>query len=43
MPLSLENIASNTASVTFPYAGDTITVVYYPERITDKMLMPYPL
>ena len=38
MPLSLENIASNTASVTFPYAGDSITVVYYPERITDKML-----
>jgi hypothetical protein len=38
MPLSLENIASNTASVTFPYAGDTITIVYYPERITDKML-----
>jgi hypothetical protein len=38
MPLSLQNIASNTASVTFPYAGDTITVVYYPERITDKML-----
>lgn len=38
MPLSLNQIASDEASVTFPYAGESITVVYYPGRITEKML-----
>ncbi len=38
MPLSIDQVASNKASVTFPYAGDTLTVVYYPSRISDKML-----
>ena len=38
MALSLNQVATNEASVTFPYAGDTLTIVYYPSRISDKML-----
>jgi hypothetical protein len=38
MPLSLSQIAANTASVTFPYAGESITVTYYPARVTEKTI-----
>jgi hypothetical protein len=38
MPISLNQIANNEASLTFPYAGDTLTIVYYPSRLSDKML-----
>lgn len=37
MPISLKNIASNTASVTFEYAEQPCTVTYYPGRITEKV------
>lgn len=38
MPLSLSQIAANTASVTFPFAGESITVTYYPARVTEKTI-----
>lgn len=38
MPLTVNQIANNTASVTFPYAGDTATIVYYPAKITEKTI-----
>jgi hypothetical protein len=38
MPLSLSQIAANTASVTFPYAGESITVTYFPARVTEKTI-----
>ena len=36
MALTLNKIASNTASVTIPVGEETVTVVYYPGRITEK-------
>ena len=38
MPLSLSHIAANAATVTFPYAGESITVTYYPGRVTEKSI-----
>jgi hypothetical protein len=38
MPVSFSQIASNTASVTFPYAGESVTLVYYPGRVTEKTI-----
>ena len=38
MPISLKTLASSSASVTFPYAGDSVTVVYYPVRVTEKTI-----
>lgn len=38
MPISVAKIAANTASVTLPWAGDTVTVSYYPGRVTEKAL-----
>jgi len=38
MPLSINQVANDEASVTFPYASGTLTIVYYPSRISDKML-----
>lgn len=38
MPLTLAKMTSNTASVTFIYGDDPVTVVYYPSRVTEKTL-----
>ena len=36
MGISLAKIAANTASVTFSVGEDTVTIEYYPSRITEK-------
>lgn len=38
MPISFVNIASNTAQVTFAWAGESITLDYYPGRITEQVI-----
>ena len=38
MALTLQKIAANVAEVTFPFAGESITVVFYPGRITEKTM-----
>lgn len=38
MPITLEKMASNTASVTIQSGEDSATIVYYPGRVTDKIL-----
>jgi hypothetical protein len=37
MPLSLAKLAKNIASVTFSYEGESLTVTYYPARVTEKV------
>lgn len=37
MPVSLTKIAANVAVVTFLYGEDSVTVAYYPARVTEKM------
>ncbi|MGH2478199.1 MAG: hypothetical protein ACRDHW_00870 [Ktedonobacteraceae bacterium] len=37
MPVSLTKIAANVAVVTFFHGEDSVTVVYYPSRVTEKM------
>lgn len=36
MPVSYEQIISNSSEVTFTYQGDTVTVWYCPGKIDDK-------
>src|SRR5579884_2429379 len=36
MPVTLSQIAANTASVTFPVGDETVTIVYYPAKVTEK-------
>jgi len=36
MPISFNQIANNIAKTTFQYGEDTITIEYYPGRITEK-------
>lgn len=38
MPLSLSKMATNTASVTFCFGSDPVTVTYYPGKVTEKAL-----
>lgn len=38
MPITLSQIANNTAQVSFPFSGDTVTVTYYPSRVTERFL-----
>jgi len=38
MPMTFQQIATNTASVTISFGEGTITVVYYPNKVTDKMI-----
>jgi hypothetical protein len=38
MPITLNEIAANTATVTFQYGDKPITLVFYPGRITEKVL-----
>ena len=38
MPLTLSQIASNTGSVTIHVGEETVTVVYYPGRVTEKAM-----
>ena len=36
MPISFNQIANNSAKVTFRYGDDPITIEYYPGRVTEK-------
>ncbi len=36
MPISLSKIASNVSTVKIAYGGETVTINYYPSRITEK-------
>lgn len=36
MALTLNKIANNVASVTFQYSGDSVTIEYYPSKVTEK-------
>ncbi len=36
MPVTLSKMAANTASVTIPIGEDTLTIVYYPNAVTDN-------
>jgi hypothetical protein len=38
MALTLSQLATNTAQVTFSYAGNMLTLIYYPDRVTEKAL-----
>lgn len=38
MPISLAAVAANIASVTLYVGEDTLTVVYYPNKITDETI-----
>lgn len=38
MPISLSQIAANTATVSLTIAGSPITVTYYPNKITDQLM-----
>src|SRR5258708_35651234 len=38
MPVTLAKIAANTASVTLHVGEDTVTVVYYPGRVTERAI-----
>ena len=38
MPITLLKIANNTASVTIQIGEDTVTVTYFPARVTEKTI-----
>ena len=38
MPITLAKIASNTADLTFGWGDDTVSLTYYPGRVTEKVL-----
>lgn len=38
MPLSFSKIASGTATVKLSIGEDTVTIIYYPGRITEKTI-----
>jgi hypothetical protein len=38
MPVTFRQIANNTASVMLQLGADTITIVYYPNKLTDKLI-----
>lgn len=38
MPITFHQIASNTATVTLHVGEETVTVVYYPGRVTEKTI-----
>lgn len=38
MPVTLSKIASNQASVTLHYGEDSVTVEYYPGRVTERVM-----
>jgi len=38
MPLTLAKITSNTATVTMTYGEDSVTMTYYPGRVTEKTI-----
>lgn len=42
MPISLQKMASNTASIKVLVGEDTANITYYPARVTEKILfMPF--
>jgi hypothetical protein len=38
MPVTLNQIAANTASITLSVGGETVTIEYFPGRVTEKVL-----
>lgn len=38
MPVSLSHMATNTATVTFSFMGESITITYYPGRVTERAI-----
>jgi hypothetical protein len=38
MPITLQQIASNTAQLSFQWGSDAVNVTYYPGKITEKVL-----
>ena len=43
MPITLAKIASNTAPVTFQFDEEAINLIYYPSRVTEKVLAQFIL
>lgn len=43
MPITLTEVINNTAQVSFPFAGDTVNVVYYPSRITERFMSVFQI
>jgi hypothetical protein len=41
MPVTLGKMAANTASVTIPIGTDTLTIVYYPNAVTDNSVAQF--
>lgn len=39
MPITTSQMANNNASVTFEYMGESVTLQYYPGRVTGTMLL----
>lgn len=37
MPVTLKKLASNTATVQIPVGDDSLTVVYFPGRVTEQV------
>lgn len=37
MPVTLSKMAANTASVVIPVGEDSVTVTYYPSRVSEKV------
>lgn len=37
MPLTLKNISQNIAACSFEFAGETVTMVYWPGLVTEKV------
>lgn len=38
MPVTFRQIAAKEASVTLSFGADTITIIYYPNKLTEKMV-----
>jgi hypothetical protein len=38
MPITFSQIAANTATISFPWAGETINLVYHPGLVTEKTI-----
>jgi hypothetical protein len=38
MPITLQKIASDTASVSFPFMGETVNVTYRPSMFTERII-----
>lgn len=41
MPLSFSEVQKNSASVVIPVYGETLTIVYYPAKVTDEIFIKF--